>query len=85
MVYNRRAAPVDFRVGDWVLVKFPQDESGKACKLSRPWHGPYRVLSRKDPLAKVLFPQDGQIHVHQHRVKQCPIGFPGEYYWYGEK
>ena len=26
---------------DWVLVHFPQDETGTARKLSRPWHGPY--------------------------------------------
>jgi len=37
------------RVGDWVLVHIPQDESGPQRKLSQPWHGPYRVVSICDP------------------------------------
>ena len=44
-------------------------------KLSRPWHGPYRVLTLDDPditVVKVYYPQDGQIQVHQARVKPCP-------------
>ena len=27
--YDKRARPVTFKVGDWVLVLFPQEESGK--------------------------------------------------------
>ena len=27
-------------IGDWVLVYFAQDETGKNRKLSQPWHGP---------------------------------------------
>ena len=77
-----------FQVGDWVLVHFPAEETGKARKLARPWHGPYRVVSVVDPdvsVAKIHFPQDGAIHVHQSRVKFCPPGFPGGFYWYGGK
>ena len=39
----------NYRVGDWVFVKFPAEETGKNWKLSRPWFGPYRVLEKRDP------------------------------------
>ena len=32
--YDKKARPVNFRLGDWVLVRFPQEESGKQQKLS---------------------------------------------------
>ena len=54
-----------------MLVRFPHEESGKMRKLSHPWHGPYRVVERKDPditVVKVYFPDDGSIQVHQTRV-----------------
>ena len=31
----------EHKFGSWVLVRFPQEESGGLHKLSRPWHGPY--------------------------------------------
>ena len=43
--YNRHTNSSKLRVGDWILIHFPQDENGKYCKLSRPWHGPYRIIS----------------------------------------
>ena len=67
--YDRKCTKRSFRVGDWVLVKFPQDESGKDCKLSQPWHGPYRVIAVNEPditVVKVYHSQEGQIQVHQH-------------------
>jgi hypothetical protein len=45
-------------------VKFPQEEVGKLRKLSRPWHGPYRVISHTDPdvtVVRVYSPQDKPI------------------------
>ena len=68
-------------------MKFPHEEAGKQCKLSRPWHGPFCVLARNDPdltVAKV-YPQDGQIQVYQLWVSPCPTEFPAGYYWYGKK
>ena len=67
---------------------FPQDEVGRNRKLSRPWHGPYRVLEKKDPditLCKVYFPLEKNIQVHQTRVQPCPMNFPAGCYWYGSK
>ena len=86
--YNNKATSTKFRVGQWVLVKFPQEESGRQTKLSRPWHGPYRIISHNDPnltVQKVYFPDDGLIQIHQSRVTRCPLKFPAGYYWYGNK
>ena len=32
--YDRGACPADYRVVDWVLINFPNEESGKERKLS---------------------------------------------------
>ena len=48
-LYDRKAMEKPLRVGDWVLVRFPYEETGKNRKLSQPWHGPYRVLSYREP------------------------------------
>ena len=84
--YDRKSKPAAYKLGDWVLVRFPHEESGKQRKLSRPWHGPYRVTQRNDPdvtLVKVFFPDEGSIQVHQSRVCQCPPKMPVGFYWYG--
>ena len=85
--YDRKATQHKYGIGDWVLVRFPNKESRKQRKLSRPWHGPYRVLSSNDPdvtVVNIYFPKDNQIQVHQSRVKPCPSEFPAGYYWYGK-
>ena len=43
--YDAKATSAKFKIGQWVLVRFPQEESGRQRKLSRPWHGPYRIIS----------------------------------------
>ena len=85
--YDKKAKPADYRVGDWVMVHFPQEESGALRKLSRPWHGPYRLQRCDGPdatVVKVYFPQDGGIQVHQTRIQHCP-DIPAGFYWYGGK
>ena len=47
--YDKGERVNNYRVGDWVFVKFPAEESGKNRKMSRPWRGPFRVLERRDP------------------------------------
>eukprot|EP00731_Ephydatia_muelleri_P015595 Em0009g19a len=86
--YDKHCHPVQYKVGDWIMVRFPQDESGKSRKLSRPWHGPYRVQSCDSPdvvASKVYFPEEGTIQVHQTRSTPCYPGFPNGFYWYGKK
>lgn len=86
--YDKKAKPCDLKTGSWVMVYFPHEETGKARKLSRPWHGPYRVVRVDNPdvtVSKVYFAKDGDIQVHQSRVKHCPPQFPHGFYWYGGK
>ena len=86
--YDKTAKLTKFRIGDWVLIYFPQDEAGKSQKLSHPWHGPYRITSRDEPdiiATKVYFPDDPSIQVHQTRVQHCPPTLPSGFYWYGTK
>ena len=86
--YDRGAKVADYRMGDWVFVKFPAEESGKNRKMSRPWRGPFRVIERKDPnltLVNVYFPQEPKVLVHQLRVCPCPDQLPPGFYWYGKK
>jgi len=66
-------------LGDWVLIRFPHEESGKQLKLSKPWHGPYRIIRKNDPdvtAVPVYFPESGSIQVHQSRVCPCPPKCP---------
>ena len=84
--YDRRATPSSYRVGEWILIRFPHEESGRLRKLSRPWHGPYRVVENREAdivAVKVYFPEEKQIQVHQSRVCRCSCRFPAGYYWYG--
>lgn len=65
--YDKKTYEVKCQVGDWVLVRFPQEESGKMRKLSRPWHGPFRITSLSEPdvtVSNVYFPQERLMQVH---------------------
>ena len=69
-----------------MLVRFPSDESGRLRKLSRPWHGPFRVQNCNVTnifATKVYFPFEEPAHVHQNRVKPCPDSSPPGFYRYG--
>ena len=84
--FDRQATHRQYKVGEWVFIRFPKEESGKKRKLSRPWHGPYRITACREPdvtATKVYKPGDDAIQVHQSRVCPCPQGFPPGYYWYG--
>ena len=86
--YDGKTNPYQYQIGDWILIRFPSDETGKLRKLSRPWHGPYRITACDQTnvtAVKVYFPREDAIRVHQNRVKPCPDGFMAGYYWYGSK
>ena len=86
--YDQKTTPNTVKRTDWVMIRFPQDETGKERKLSRPWHGPYRVLEVTETgilAEKVYAPQDRRIQVHLERVTRCPSNFPSGYYWYGSR
>ena len=83
--YDKKLKPVTYRISDWVMVKFPADETGRLCKLSRPWHGPYRITALNGPdvsISKVYYPQKGGILSF---VKPCPPNFPAGFFWYWGK
>ena len=52
--FDRKARDWNYKAGDLVLVRFPQEEQGPMRKLSRPWHGPYRIVSCDDPDVLIL-------------------------------
>ena len=84
--YDHHAKTQDVRLGDWILIRFPHEETGAKRKLSRPWHGPYRITSIEQPdvtAIKVYFPQEEAIRVHMSRVRKAPKEFPAGFYWYG--
>ena len=36
--YDKKAK---LKIGEWVLVRFPHEESGRMRKPSKPWHRPF--------------------------------------------
>lgn len=87
--YDRihKCSPVPYKEGDWILIRFPHEESGKMRKLSRPWHGPYRVFevtAMGVSAERVYTSKSDPIHVHLYRVSKCPPNFPAGNYWYGD-
>ena len=70
-----------YRIGQWVLIRHPQEESGPNRKLSRPWYGPFRITSveRTGVTAKKRVYGNAvkdPIRVHLQRVTRCPPAFP---------
>ena len=86
--HDKRIHEVKMKLGDWVLIYFPAENSGKQRKLSRPWHGPYHIVAKDETnvtATRVYFPDEKSIKIHQSRVQMCPFNFPAGYYWYGKK
>ena len=86
--YDKKTQEFKYHIGDWVFIHFPQEESGRLRKLSRPWHGPYRIVSVSEPdvtVSNIYFPQDKYIQVHATRVRPCPPDLPAGFFWYGGK
>ena len=78
-----------YRIGQWVLIRHPQEESGPNRKLSRPWYGPFRITSveRTGVTAKRVYGNavKDPIRVHLQRVTRCPPAFPAGCFWYGDR
>ena len=72
--YDKRATPMKLKVGDRVMVHFPNQVKGKAWKLARPYFGPYKVLSLTPTNAEVQLmdaAKDSSIFVSLDRVRLC--------------
>uniref|UniRef100_A0A1X7UW15 Integrase catalytic domain-containing protein n=1 Tax=Amphimedon queenslandica TaxID=400682 RepID=A0A1X7UW15_AMPQE len=76
--YDQKVVVKELKVGDWVLVRFAHEESGKQRKLSKPWSGPYRIIqmTKSDIVVPIDFPESGYIQVHSSRESPCPSEWP---------
>ena len=66
------------KLGDWVLIYFPAEDSGKQRKLSLPWHDPYLIVAKDKTnitAKRVYFPDEKSIKIHQSQVQMCPFNF----------
>ena len=74
--HDKRARNTEFTVGDRVFVYMPAIRSGPAYKLTRPYKGPYRVVSTHSNgvgLQSVQQPKTKPIRVALNRVRRCPV------------
>ena len=72
--YDKHTKESPVKVGDRVMVHMPGSVKGKAWKLVRPFHGPYRVLSVTPTNAEVrLVDQPGAdaIFISLNRARPC--------------
>ena len=87
-MYDKYSREANYQLGDWVLVHFPQKETGKWRKLSRPWHSTYRIIGRRYPdvtVIKVYAPPRWQAPCPSSRVVPCPPELPAGFFWYGTR
>ena len=72
--YDKRSTIVPFRAGERVFLYKPE-KTGAARKLSRPFHGPYRVLgldANTATLVRVDRPEEEPLRVAIDRLRRCP-------------
>ena len=85
LYYNQKSKETSFNIGDRVLVYMPNEVKGKDWKLSRPFHGPYRIVSLTDCSAKVqlLDGKEETIFVSLDRIRPCPSELGNDVCWTG--
>ena len=57
--FDQSSKQIDYKVGEWIFIRFPAEETGHNRKLPHPGHGPYRITTWRDPdvsAVKVYFP-----------------------------
>ena len=74
--YDRKSKQKEISVGDRVMIHTPHEATGKAWKLARAFHGPFRVLSvtptNIDSEARLVDrPEQSPIFVSRSRVRRC--------------
>ncbi len=73
--YDKRSTGPKIKIGDRVMVYFPDQVKGKAWKLAWPYHGPYKVLALTPTNAEVCLigsPQSNSIFVALDCIHTCP-------------
>ena len=81
--YDKKSHLPNFAEGDRVFLFKPAEKTGEARKLSRPYHGPYRVVQLDTNTAhirRVDRPQDDTILVALHRLRRYPLEIGYEFW-----
>ena len=85
--YDCKSRSPDFAAGDRVFLLRPEERTGEARKLNRPFHGPYRVVSVTTNDAKIRrvdSPKSDPILVALDRLRRCPDEV-GDKFWPGRR
>ena len=72
--YDKKSRLPEIKIGDRVMVYFPNEVKGKAWKLARPYFGPYSVIAVTPTNAEVKLinsPDGNSIFVSLDRVRLC--------------
>ena len=81
--YDRKVRCPDFAMGERVFLLKPAEKTGKARKLARAFHGPYRVtelLPNNAYIRRVDRPQEEPILMSLQRLRRCPEEI-GDEFW----
>jgi len=81
--YNTKARQPKFAVGDRVFLLRPEEKTGATRKLTRPFHGPYRVMTvtaSNAHVRRVDQPQGETIFVALERLRRCPKEVADEFW-----
>ena len=81
--HDKRVRMPTFTEGCRVFVYMPAARSGKAYKLSRPFHGPYRIVKMHESGADVRpvdRPKEESIRVAFNRLRVCADEIPNEFW-----
>ena len=73
--YDKRSTAPKVKVGDRVMVYFPDQVKGKVWKLARPYHGPYEVITLTNTNTEVCLvgsSKNDSIFVVLDRIRACP-------------
>ena len=85
--YDWKTKPPQFRVGDRAFLLKQAECTGDARKLTRHYHGPYRVVKVTANNAKIRpvdVPQEEPILVSLERLRRCPKEL-GDEFWPARK
>jgi hypothetical protein len=72
--YNKGRVPADYKIGQLVMIKFPQNVKGRTDKFVRKFRGPYRITEKLSPLnymvARIINGTIKSYKVHVVRMKK---------------
>jgi len=81
--HDQRSKPLNFKVGDRVMVYIPAAKACKAYKFARPFHSPYRIIAQGETgavIRPVDKPQAKSIRVAYDRLRYCSKLLPDKFW-----